>query len=735
MRERRVVADLTVENLEINVKTNAGDSAKAFKSLKSALQGVSGASVKLTSASNGVRQIGAEAKKAEKHTNKLLSSIKRIAMYRLLRSVIKEITQAFSEGLKAAYAFSAGLTTEGNRFAAALDNMKSATNQMKGQLGSALAGLLTAIAPILERIINLIVKVADVISQFFAAFTGSTYLKAIRTQAEFADITAKGAKSAKEWKNQLLGFDEINKLNEPSSGGGTGVNLLEGYAFEDAPISEGIRNFVEKIKQKFAELKESIDFTNLKKSFSRLKESIGPLVDIISKGLSWAWNNVLLPFGKWTIEEAAPALVDALAAAFEFLSAVFDALAPVLEPLWENVLKPFFEACGEIILTGLQELTDLLKDLTDLIKGNIGWDEFIGGLDGVQIALLALGGTLVLSAIGKITTAIAGLPAVIGTATAGMTTGLAAMAKSAFVGALAVVDAVLVAYDVKKIKEASNTYKEAQQAHTRETQTALNEYTRIYNAKGKEIADQWAKTAYNIDTTGMDFEQSQLALTQKIEGYWEDVPQNLWQGFKAGWNDYFGSNGKGAGQLMEDAFTGAVDGVKDTLGIHSPSTVFESIGENSVNGFLKGFSDAWNRFMTELRSKLAAFRNAVQQGLSFGSASVRLPSYTPSAVSANLYADGGFPTAGELFIANERGPELVGSLNGQSAVANNGQIEAGIEEAAYRGFVRAIASSGGGNNGGDVVLNINGREFARATYKDYQAAARETGGSLINNFA
>ena len=725
---------MTVENLEINVKTNAGDSANAFKSLKSALQGVSGASVKLTSASSGVKKIGEEAKKAEKHTNKLWSSIKRIAMYRLLRSVIKEITQAFSEGLKAAYAFSAGLTTEGNRFAAALDSMKSATNQMKGQLGSALAGLLTAIAPILEKIINLVVKVADVMSQFFAAFTGSTYLKAIRTQAEFADITASGAKSAKEWKNQLLGFDEINKLNEPS-GSGTGVNLLEGYAFEDAPISEGIRNFVEKIKQKFAELKESIDFTNLKESFGRLKESIGPLVDIIRRGLSWAWNNVLLPFGKWTIEEAAPALVDALAAAFEFLSAVFDALAPVLEPLWENVLKPFFEACGKIIITGLQELTDLLKDFTALIRGDISWDEFIGGLDGVKIALLALGGTLVLSAIGKITTALIGLPATIGTATAGMTTGLAAMAKAAFVGALAVVDAILVAYDVKKIKEAAEGYSNAAKAHTHESEVALNIYAKKYEEKGKEVADQWAKMVYQIDTTGMDFAQAQQALTQKIEGYWEDVPQNLWQGFKAGWNDYFGSNGKGAGQLMEDAFTGAVDGVKDTLGIHSPSTVFEGIGENSVNGFLKGFSDAWNRFMTELRSKLEVFRNAVQQGLNFGSSSVRLPSYTPSAVSANLYAGGGFPNAGELFIANERGPELVGSLNGHSAVANNGQIEAGIEEAAYRGFVRAIASSGCGNNGGDVVLNINGREFARATYKDYQAAARETGGSLINNFA
>lgn len=43
------------------------------------------------------------------------------------------------------------------------------------------------------------------------------------------------------------------------------------------------------------------------------------------------------------------------------------------------------------------------------------------------------------------------------------------------------------------------------------------------------------------------------------------------------------------------------------------------------------------------------------------------------------YAQGGFPTEGELFIAREAGPELVGSIGGSTAVANNDQIVAGIQ--------------------------------------------------------
>lgn len=44
------------------------------------------------------------------------------------------------------------------------------------------------------------------------------------------------------------------------------------------------------------------------------------------------------------------------------------------------------------------------------------------------------------------------------------------------------------------------------------------------------------------------------------------------------------------------------------------------------------------------------------------------------------FASGGFPDAGQLFIAREAGAEMVGSLDGHTAVANNDQIVEGIRE-------------------------------------------------------
>ena len=43
-----------------------------------------------------------------------------------------------------------------------------------------------------------------------------------------------------------------------------------------------------------------------------------------------------------------------------------------------------------------------------------------------------------------------------------------------------------------------------------------------------------------------------------------------------------------------------------------------------------------------------------------------------------MYASGGFPTTGQMFIARESGPEMVGTISGKTAVANNDQIVSGV---------------------------------------------------------
>lgn len=69
------------------------------------------------------------------------------------------------------------------------------------------------------------------------------------------------------------------------------------------------------------------------------------------------------------------------------------------------------------------------------------------------------------------------------------------------------------------------------------------------------------------------------------------------------------------------------------------------------------------------------------------------------------YAAGGFPTSG-LSLVGENGPELYGSFNGRPAVAANASITEGIEEAAYRGMMRALSESNGNNV--NVTFEVQG---------------------------
>lgn len=703
-----------IENLHTSLATLTSDEVARLSELAVVLKGLDGinlsglanvnisakAARSLHDTSNGIEKVAKSAKKAQTPLNSFVSSLKRIAFYRFIRTVIKAITQAFQEGLENAYLFSAGLTTESHRFAEAMDSMKSSATQMKNQLGAAFIALLTAIEPVVTAIVNLVTKLADAMSQLISAFTGTTYLRAAAVSDKFADNMASGAKSAKEWKNQILGFDVINRLNEPSGGGGTGLTAEEMFGGTDAPINEKWLKIAEKIKGLF----ESLNFEPLLEGWEKLKTAVSELAETIGTGLAWAWENILVPLAHWTIEEAAPKVLELLAKAFGLLNAVFEKLGPILEPLWKNVLKPFFEWLGRVSMKGLEELIDLVDDLTKLINGEITWKEFIDGLDGVQIALLALGGIAVLSAIGKVITAIAKIPTSIITNTPKATTALGKMASAVAIGALAVFDAVLLAYDVTKLSEAANTYHEAQLSHNRETDTALSAYARLYKDYGKDVADEWAKMAYNIDTTNMSVEEAQQALTDKIEEVWGDAPRNWWEALKQGWDKYFGVHGSG----IKDLFTDAWNGFADFYGlgkIDKPELSWHEVAPKTGNSYS-------NSLGTEV---FGPFFNDVGEAIEEA-----IPDWVMKIPGVG-FASGGFPTEGNLFIANEAGPELVGNIGGRTAVANNDQIV----EAVSSGVYNAVSSAmGNGNKNVSVHVYLDSREIKSGQ----QRLARATGG-------
>ena len=90
------------------------------------------------------------------------------------------------------------------------------------------------------------------------------------------------------------------------------------------------------------------------------------------------------------------------------------------------------------------------------------------------------------------------------------------------------------------------------------------------------------------------------------------------------------------------------------------------------------------------------------------------------------FADGGYPASGEIFISRENGiPEMVGSIGGRTAVANNDQIVEAVSVGVYNAVVDAMSRSGG--NKQPTIVQINGREVFRAVQDESTAYSRRTG--------
>ena len=142
---------------------------------------------------------------------------------------------------------------------------------------------------------------------------------------------------------------------------------------------------------------------------------------------------------------------------------------------------------------------------------------------------------------------------------------------------------------------------------------------------------------------------------------------------------------------------------KDELEIHSPSQVFYEIGEYITQGLADGISESTDVVTSPIEEMVSKIISTVKNGLETGfetikntwsnlsldSFKVKLPHFSLDGafdieqnkvptVSVRWYAGGGFPENGEMFIAREAGPELVGAIGNRTAVANNDQIVEGI---------------------------------------------------------
>ena len=161
-----------------------------------------------------------------------------------------------------------------------------------------------------------------------------------------------------------------------------------------------------------------------------------------------------------------------------------------------------------------------------------------------------------------------------------------------------------------------------------------------------------------------------------------------------------------------NAFKGAFSGVSEWLEGKS----FKDIAWTVVKGIFKPFEFIYNA--------LEGFLSGL-----FGTKDTK--SLFSENAFDNYFADGGYPTSGQMFIARESGPELVGNIGGRTAVVNNDQIVQAVSMGVYNAVVDAFSTTSDNGNEQPIVVQIDGREVFRAVRSQNDSFRRRTGASAF----
>ena len=152
-----------------------------------------------------------------------------------------------------------------------------------------------------------------------------------------------------------------------------------------------------------------------------------------------------------------------------------------------------------------------------------------------------------------------------------------------------------------------------------------------------------------------------------------------------------------------------------TLGLDNIVSKISSMLGNIKNELFSFLNDVETRF-TAKTSSMKNAANAVNSGISKPgrvSRSVASVAYeSPQSIEIPAYAGGGFPPVGQLFIARENGPEMVGQIGNKTAVANTDNIVESI--------------SNGVSNANEDLINV-----IYATTQQLINAIRENGDKAV----
>lgn len=576
-----------------------------------------------------------------------------------------------------------------------LSMILSSLTRLKNSLATAFAPVLSVVAPIMSTFIDWLSAGMTAMAHFLAAITGKSQVVVARkvnqdfssSVGDAGDVADDAADKVEKYKRSLMGFDQINKLDDPSSGSDSGNTGGAGFApgdlFETVEVESTFADWAEKFKEAW----ENADFTEIGR--------------IVGEKLNSALESIPWDEIKATSAKIAKSIAT-------FLNGFIEATD------WNLVGKTFAEGLNTVIEFGYSFVTNFNwsnfgKAIGDSING------FFENLD------LAKAGKALSEGIkGVLDTGINALETVdwsqIGTKIADFVAnidwiGVAKKAMellgNAIIGSMNLLDGFIdqIGDHVKEYIESGDIWKDAIGA----IELSLKIQTEIVGAAWnllKTMCDTGVSVLVSLVKSGWNSLSSWIG--EKV-----DVIVNRVKGWTTKLSDFIGDSVPVTIRRVK----GWTTKLKDFVGHEVRVTV------TRVKGWTSKLKD-WVGAGTAILLKFRLPRIKVKWGSkTVAGFTIKYPN------GFSTYAKGGFPEEGP-FLMNKG--EIAGKFsNGKGVVANNYQITKGIADAVgpavYEAVIAAMSKDGGSKGNVTVVLEGKAGQLFKAVKTEAENYTKSTG--------
>ena len=679
----------SIDRLDIEIAANANTADTALKKLSKYLQGVTAALKGMTNGLNeqakeaeqsadgtektaeSVKQLSKNAKNATGFMGKFVKSIGRIAFYRAIRTVIKTLSTAIKDGLTNLKAYS---DTVGTAFSPAVDNLRQHILLLKNSFATALRPVIEAIIPVIIQLVDWLSRAADFVAQVLSVITGKVDDNGRYTKAVLGDLEQSN-KEAKELRHTLLGFDEINRLDGDP---GKGTSAAASTQFVQAEVSPEAT--------KWAKLFKSIDW-------GKVATAAGILAGIFAlvKG-----GGIVQKFGELA------AHIGSFAASHPVLLAIVAALTAMA--LWGDKISAWLDKAKTKVDTffdGLKTKFNSLNAVVDMLKAT--FDFVIDTVGTVASMVYKLVHGDIAGALKDLVHILANIVVFIIDIVTGVINFILGCVDDTYVFIAKIV------------------------------QWIWNEVLQpVFNfiAVGVKNIGIWIHNAWIDIKTGIVvaakwvLEQINKLLLTPLQDRINAVID--W------WNETFGTNkAKVNLEIDTSGLDRTIEELKETK-LPSVSTDVELVpkwekeieplglkidpepAKQWIRDIEKSLGTTIDKVTGKFSGQIAAIATDAMRGIT--------NSARPNKTVTQLYASGGFPSAGSLFVAGEAGPELVANIGGSTGVWNSDQLVQGM----YSAFSAALAAN---PSGGDIYLD--GEVIYKNTVRRNNNAVRATGRSAL----